>query len=53
MIRANRKLNSVHVVNALTELSQAQADYIGVPRAGPFKPGHYRYRAGGRPQRSA
>ncbi len=27
----------------LTELSQAQADYIGVPRAGPFKPGHYRY----------
>ena len=27
----------------LTELSQAQADYIGVPRAGPFKPEHYRY----------
>jgi len=27
----------------LTELSQAQADYIGVPKAGPFKPGHYRY----------
>jgi len=27
----------------LTELSQAQADYIGVPKAGPFKPEHYRY----------
>jgi adenosylhomocysteinase len=27
----------------LTELSQAQADYIGVPTAGPYKPGHYRY----------
>ena len=27
----------------LTELSQEQADYIGVPRTGPFKPGHYRY----------
>ena len=27
----------------LTELSPAQADYIGVPRAGPFKPEHYRY----------
>src|SRR5438874_672682 len=27
----------------LTELSQQQADYIGVPRQGPFKPDHYRY----------
>jgi adenosylhomocysteinase len=27
----------------LTELSEAQADYIGVPKAGPFKPDHYRY----------
>ena len=27
----------------LTELSQEQADYIGVPKAGPFKPDHYRY----------
>ena len=27
----------------LTELSQKQADYIGVPVAGPFKPEHYRY----------
>ncbi len=27
----------------LTQLSQRQADYIGVPQAGPFKPEHYRY----------
>jgi adenosylhomocysteinase len=27
----------------LTQLSQKQADYIGVPQAGPFKPDHYRY----------
>jgi len=27
----------------LTELSQEQADYIGVPKEGPFKPDYYRY----------
>jgi len=27
----------------LTQLSQAQADYIGVPLQGPFKPDNYRY----------
>jgi adenosylhomocysteinase len=27
----------------LTVLSKDQADYIGVPEAGPFKPDHYRY----------
>src|SRR4051794_6816421 len=27
----------------LTELSKDQADYIGVPVEGPFKPDHYRY----------
>ncbi|CAM3237337.1 Adenosylhomocysteinase [Sphingomonas antarctica] len=27
----------------LTQLTQKQADYIGVPTAGPFKPDHYRY----------
>jgi adenosylhomocysteinase len=27
----------------LTELSNDQAHYIGVPQAGPFKPDHYRY----------
>jgi len=27
----------------LTVLNQEQADYIGVPVDGPFKPDHYRY----------
>jgi len=27
----------------LTELTQEQADYLGVPVNGPFKPDHYRY----------
>ncbi len=27
----------------LTKLSKEQADYIGVPESGPFKPDHYRY----------
>jgi adenosylhomocysteinase len=27
----------------LTELTPEQADYIGVPQDGPFKPEHYRY----------
>ncbi len=27
----------------LSTLSKKQADYIGVPQAGPFKPDHYRY----------
>ncbi|MDB5422971.1 MAG: ahcY, partial [Phenylobacterium sp.] len=27
----------------LTTLSKDQADYIGVPTEGPFKPDHYRY----------
>jgi adenosylhomocysteinase len=28
---------------SLTQLSQRQADYIGVPVEGPFKADHYRY----------
>jgi adenosylhomocysteinase len=27
----------------LTKLSKDQADYIGVPVDGPYKPEHYRY----------
>ena len=27
----------------LTELTQAQSDYIGVPIEGPYKPEYYRY----------
>lgn len=33
-----RKLNA-----QLSELSEAQAAYIGVPKDGPYKPDHYRY----------
>jgi adenosylhomocysteinase len=27
----------------LTKMTKEQADYIGVPEQGPFKPDHYRY----------
>jgi adenosylhomocysteinase len=27
----------------LTEMTQDQADYLGVPKNGPYKPEHYRY----------
>jgi adenosylhomocysteinase len=27
----------------LTKLSKKQAEYLGVPAEGPYKPGHYRY----------
>jgi adenosylhomocysteinase len=27
----------------LTELTQAQADYLGLQKEGPYKPEHYRY----------
>ncbi len=37
------RLHLKKVAAALTELSQEQAEYIGVPREGPFKSDHYRY----------
>lgn len=37
------RLHLAHVGVRLTELSKDQADYIGVPQAGPYKPNHYRY----------
>jgi adenosylhomocysteinase len=37
------RLQLVKLNAQLTELSDAQARYIGVDRAGPFKPDHYRY----------
>jgi adenosylhomocysteinase len=42
----DEKVARLHLerINAqLTELSQVQADYIGVSVEGPFKPDHYRY----------
>jgi adenosylhomocysteinase len=37
------RLHLAHLGVELTELTQAQADYIGVPVEGPYKPDHYRY----------
>jgi adenosylhomocysteinase len=37
------RLHLAKVGAALTQLSQEQADYIDVPREGPFKSDHYRY----------
>jgi adenosylhomocysteinase len=42
----DEKVARVHVEalgGKLTELSDDQSAYIGVPKAGPFKPDHYRY----------
>ena len=37
------RLHLEHVGVKLTKLSKEQADYIGVPEYGPYKPEHYRY----------
>ncbi len=37
------RLHLDHLGVELTELTQEQADYIGVPVEGPYKPEHYRY----------
>ncbi len=37
------RLHLAHLGAKLTELSKEQADYIGVPVGGPYKPEHYRY----------
>jgi len=37
------RLHLEHVGAKLTKMSQEQADYIGVPVEGPYKPEHYRY----------
>ena len=42
----DEKVAALHLAKIgvqLTELSQEQADYIGVPKEGPFKPDYYRY----------
>ncbi len=44
--RLDEKVAALHLGKLgakLTTLSKAQADYIGVPQHGPFKPEHYRY----------
>jgi adenosylhomocysteinase len=37
------RLHLDHLGVTLTELSEKQAAYIGVPPEGPYKPEHYRY----------
>ena len=37
------RLHLGHLGVDLTELTEDQADYIGVPVEGPYKPDHYRY----------
>jgi adenosylhomocysteinase len=37
------RLHLGHLGVELTKLSQSQADYLGVPVEGPYKPEHYRY----------
>jgi adenosylhomocysteinase len=37
------RLHLAKIGARLTQLSEQQAAYIGVPQAGPYKPEHYRY----------
>ena len=37
------RLHLEHLGVTLTELSDEQADYLGVSKSGPYKPDHYRY----------
>jgi adenosylhomocysteinase len=37
------RLHIEHLGAHLTNLSKKQADYLGIPAKGPFKPEHYRY----------
>ncbi|HHB79562.1 MAG TPA: adenosylhomocysteinase, partial [Saprospiraceae bacterium] len=37
------RLHLAKIGVVLTELTDQQADYISVPKNGPFKPEHYRY----------
>jgi adenosylhomocysteinase len=32
-----------HLGVKLTKLTQKQAEYLGIPQEGPYKPSHYRY----------
>ena len=37
------RLHLDHLGVKLTQLTDEQAEYLGMPKFGPFKPGHYRY----------
>ena len=46
------RLHLDHLGVKLTKLTKEQADYIGVPMDGPYKPDHYRVPSSGRSGRS-
>ncbi|MCK5008753.1 MAG: adenosylhomocysteinase, partial [Spirochaetales bacterium] len=37
------RLHLQHLGVTLTTLRPSQAEYLGIPKEGPFKPEHYRY----------
>src|SRR5207237_10563384 len=37
------RLHLDHIGVKLTKLTKKQADYLGIPENGPYKPEHYRY----------
>ena len=37
------RLHLDHIGVKLTKLTKKQADYLGIPECGPYKPEHYRY----------
>ncbi|MEM7607367.1 MAG: adenosylhomocysteinase, partial [Myxococcota bacterium] len=37
------RLHLAKIGAKLTQLNEKQADYLGIPTEGPFKPEHYRY----------
>ena len=37
------RLHLDHLDVKLTEMTEKQSDYIGIPKKGPFKPDGYRY----------
>ena len=37
------RLHLAHLGVELTQLSEDQATYLGIPAEGPYKPDHYRY----------
>jgi adenosylhomocysteinase len=44
--KLDEKVARLHLAKVgvkLTQLSKTQADYLGVPVEGPYKPDHYRY----------
>jgi adenosylhomocysteinase len=44
--RLDEKVARLHLAKIgvkLTELNDTQSKYLGIPKAGPFKPDHYRY----------